>query len=146
MSCHCFPDGGSPVTHYVIEKMDVSRGTWTEAGISNTCTAAVPKLIHKKEYLFRVRAVNSINESDPLSTDKGVIAKNQFDEPDSPGRPNITDWDRDRVDLEWKPPKNDGGSPISNYIIQKKEKGSPFWTNAAQSPAGQTHVKLKIYF
>lgn len=43
--------------------MDVSRGTWTDAGISNTCTADVTKLVHKKEYLFRVRAVNNIGES-----------------------------------------------------------------------------------
>lgn len=138
-------DGGSPITHYVIEKMDVSRGTWSEAGIANTCTADVTKLIHKKEYLFRVRAVNNIGESDPLATDKGVIAKNQYDEPDAPGRPTIADWDRTRVDLEWKPPKNDGGSPITGYIIQKKEKGSPFWMNAAQAPAGQTNVSIQNY-
>ncbi|ODM93780.1 Twitchin [Orchesella cincta] len=135
-------DGGSPITHYVIEKMDVSRGTWAEAGVSNSCSADITKLVHKKEYLFRVRAVNSIGESDPLTTDKSIIAKNAFDEPDAPGRPNITDWDRNRVDLDWKPPKNDGGSPITGYIIQKKEKGSPFWMNAAQAPAGQTHASV----
>ena len=40
------------------------------------------------------------------------------------------DWDRDHVDLEWTRPKNDGGSPIAGYLIQKKEKGSPYWENA----------------
>lgn len=43
--------------------MDTSRGTWIDAGIANTCTAEVTKLVHKKEYLFRVRAVNNIGES-----------------------------------------------------------------------------------
>ena len=33
-----------------------------------------------------------------------------------------TDWDRDHVDLEWSAPKQDGGSPISKYIIEKKPK------------------------
>ena len=135
-------DGGSPVTHYIIEKMDVSRGTWSEAGISNSCAADVSKLIHKKQYFFRVRAVNTIGESEPLTTENGIVAKNQFDEPDAPGRPNIADWDRDRVDLEWKPPRNDGGSPITGYIIQKKEKGSPFWMNATQVPANSTQVSI----
>ncbi len=30
---------------------------------------------------------------------------------DAPGRPRIVDWDRNRVDLDWTPPKNDGGRP-----------------------------------
>lgn len=127
-------DGGAPITHYLIEKMDTSRGTWTEAAIASTTSCEVTKLVHMKEYYFRVKAVNSIGESEPLATANSIVAKNAFDEPDAPGRPNITDWDSDFVELEWTPPKNDGGSPITGYIIQKKEKGSPFWQNAAQIP------------
>ncbi len=127
-------DGGAPITHYLIEKMDTSRGTWAEAAIASTTTCDVTKLIHMKEYFFRVKAVNSIGESDPLTTANSVVAKNAFDEPDAPGRPAISDWDSDFVELEWTPPKNDGGSPITGYVIQKKEKGSPFWQNAAQIP------------
>lgn len=37
----------------------------------------------------------------------------------------------------------DGGSPVTGYIIQKREKGSPYWQNATQVPAGQTKVKLQ---
>ena len=94
--------------------------------------------------MFRVRAVNAIGESDALETSKGVVAKNPFDVADAPGRPHVADWDRNRVDLEWKPPKNDGGAPITGYIIQKKEKGSPFWMNSTQVPAGQNHVSAYL--
>lgn len=52
------------------------------------------------------------------------------DEPSAPGRPEVTDWDSDHVDLSWTPPKSDGGAPVKGYIIQKKEKGSPYWQNA----------------
>lgn len=131
-------DGGSPILHYVIEKMDLSRGTWTDAGMSTSLSQDVTRLIHMKEYLFRVKAVNAIGESDPLEIEKSIIAKNEYDVSDAPSRPAVNDWSNDHVDLEWKAPKNDGGTPITGYIVQKKEKGSPYWSNAVQVPVGQT--------
>ena len=64
------------------------------------------------------------------------------DEPDAPGKPQIMDWDKDHVDLQWPVPKNDGGSPITGYIVQKKEKGSPYWVNAIHVPAGQNSTTV----
>lgn len=73
-------DGGSPILHYIIEKMDVSRGTWCDAGMSSSLYHDVVRLIHKKEYLFRVKAINSVGESDHLETTKTTIAQNEFGE------------------------------------------------------------------
>ena len=64
------------------------------------------------------------------------------DEPDAPGRPQITDWDKDHVDLQWPEPASDGGSPITGYIVQKKEKGSPYWINAIHVPPNQTNATV----
>lgn len=88
-------DGGAPILHYVIEKMDVSRGTWSDAGMSPTLSHEVVCLIHREEYLFRVKAVNSVGESDPLETTKTSIARNEFDEPEASEKTQITDWDED---------------------------------------------------
>lgn len=52
------------------------------------------------------------------------------------------DWDENHVDLAWVKPKSDGGSPIIEYIVQKKEKGSPYWANALTVPASQTAVSF----
>lgn len=64
------------------------------------------------------------------------------DEPDAPGKPQITDWDKDHVDLQWPAPSSDGGSPITEYIVQKKEKGSPYWVNAIHVPPSQTNTTV----
>lgn len=45
------------------------------------------------------------------------------DEPGKPGRPEPRNWDKDFVDLEWSPPNDDGGAPITGYVVQKREKG-----------------------
>ena len=48
-------------------------------------------------------------------------------QPGKPGTPEIVDWDVDRVDLKWTPPKDIGGAPIQKYVIEKKEKFGSAW-------------------
>ena len=47
-------DGGSPITHYLVEKMDLSRGSWAEAEITTDLKCEIKTLVHKKEYLMSV--------------------------------------------------------------------------------------------
>lgn len=54
------------------------------------------------------------------------------DPPGKPGIPEPVDWDKEWMDLKWTKPMKDGGSPITGYLIEKKEKDSPNWTKAAQ--------------
>uniref|UniRef100_A0A0N5D1Z0 non-specific serine/threonine protein kinase n=1 Tax=Thelazia callipaeda TaxID=103827 RepID=A0A0N5D1Z0_THECL len=130
-------DGGSDIMHYVVEKMDTNRGTWQEVGHFPDCSAKVTKLINGKEYKFCIKAVNMQGESKPLET-QDIIAKNQFDVPHQVSKPEITDWDKDRIDIEWKPPSDTGGLPIQEYIIEKKEKGSPLWIEAGRTGGATT--------
>ena len=53
--------------------------------------------------------------------------------------PEIHDWDVDRVDLKWKPPKDDGGAPITGYIIEQKEKFGTSW-----EPVVETKVRTQL--
>ena len=48
---------------------------------------------------------------------------NCADPPGKPGRPEVVDYDKDRAEIKWEPPKNDGGSPLTKYVIEKKMKG-----------------------
>lgn len=124
-------DGGSDIMHYVVEKMDTTRGSWQEVGHFPDTIAKVTKLVDGKEYKFRIKAVNMQGESKPLETQE-MIARNQYNVPQATSKPEITDWDKGRIDVAWKPPIDNGGLPIQQYIIEKKEKGSPVWMEAGK--------------
>lgn len=77
-------DGGSPITNYVVEKCDVSRGDWITVVASVTKTnCRLGKLTPGQEYMFRVRAENRFGISEPLQSDK-MVARFQFGMSDCP--------------------------------------------------------------
>lgn len=135
-------DGGAPIDYYLIEKLDPLTGQWIPCGRSNEPEATVTGLQEGKSYKFRVKAVNKEGDSEPLETEGTIIAKNPFDEPDKPGRPEPTDWDEDFVDLKWAPPKDDGGAEIEKYIVQKRDKSGRTWNDALTVPGKQTTAKV----
>ena len=50
------------------------------------------------------------------------------DKPGAPGTPKCKTTTEDSITLSWAAPKNDGGNPISGYVLEKKEKGDNKWT------------------
>ncbi|KAJ8886792.1 hypothetical protein PR048_013004 [Dryococelus australis] len=139
-------DGGTPVKEYEVEKMDLATGKWVRVGRvpggKDNPEMEITGLTPGAEYKFRVTAVNDEGDSEPLVTDKAIIAKNPFDEPGKPGTPEITDYDNESVDLKWTPPTSDGGAPIEKYIIEKKDRFKPDWEKAVEVPADQLTAKV----
>lgn len=50
---------------------------------------------------------------------------------------------RDSVSLEWKPPQDDGGSPITGYIIEKREALRLTWSRADKTTDDKTTRTVK---
>ena len=67
-------------------------------------------------------AINKEGQSQPVLTGDPILAENPYRPPGQPGEPSIVDFDNKSVTLRWAKPKDDGGRPISHYIIQKKDK------------------------
>ena len=49
------------------------------------------------------------------------------DKPDKPQNLQISGVDKDRVSLTWKPPRSDGGSEITKYVVEYREEGAFKW-------------------
>lgn len=76
-------DGGLPIKEYEIEKMDTATGRWVRVGkvpggdkpeLEMNVTGLEPN----SEYKFRVTAVNDEGDSEPLVTEKPIVAKNPY--------------------------------------------------------------------
>ena len=98
-------DGGAPIEGYEVEKFDVAQGKWVPVGKTKTPGFKVTGLEPGHQYKFRVKAVNSEGPGEELVTEKPILAKNPYEVPDACGKPEVTDWDKDRVDLKWTPPR-----------------------------------------
>ena len=77
-------DGGSPITQYIIEKLDATRpgASWVVAGTveASVLSYKVTKLFQGNAYLLRVAAENRVGMSLPIELDHPVIAKLPFGE------------------------------------------------------------------
>ncbi|RUS90387.1 hypothetical protein EGW08_001882, partial [Elysia chlorotica] len=124
-------DGGSPLTGYIIMKRDGKRPTWSPAGKCDATTTAfkVKDLLEGTEYFFKVVAENKAGQSDGLETDTSTLVKSAYDKPSAPEGPiEFTELKADSVTLTWKPPASDGGCPIQNYIVERKDARKTSWT------------------
>lgn len=139
-------DGGVPLQKYIIEARPEKGGKWekvAEADPDETA-ALIKNLKPDEKYKFRVRAVNKNDEvGDPSETDVCLVPPN-VKPPDEAGKPEIVDFDEKMVKLKFKPPRNDGGAPVTHYIIEAKDKAFPSagWKEVAvtDSPKPEAEV------
>ena len=73
-------DGGLPITGYQVEKLDKATGRWVPVGRAgpNDTEMDIKGLQEGHDYEFRVKAINEEGESEPLTTDRSITAKNPF--------------------------------------------------------------------
>lgn len=120
-------NGGQAITGYRIES-STDGTTW--ASVTTLASTArsylVSSLIKGNSYNFRVVALNAIGASD------NPAALNSYTAVAKPGNsatPGGTKKDLS-FDLTWSAPADDGGSAITNYVIQKSTDGAT-WVDVA---------------
>ncbi|RUS77262.1 hypothetical protein EGW08_014976, partial [Elysia chlorotica] len=126
-------DGGSPITHYIVEKMDAGKGEWEQVCETDDLEVDVCDLEPGHHYQFRVSAVNSEGVSEPLASDGAILAKDPWDPTSEPGEPQVIDYDKDYAELSWAPPEKENGAPVSGYLIEYREKGEKDWKKGVET-------------
>ena len=105
-------DGGSRVTHYIVEKRNCAKGTDNWIPYTDHCRDTfinVQGLNENTEYEFRVFAVNHNGAGEPLAADASCVIKLPFGAPSAPQEPDVNDIGANFVTLSWAKPSSDGG-------------------------------------
>uniref|UniRef100_A0A670HZ06 Titin n=1 Tax=Podarcis muralis TaxID=64176 RepID=A0A670HZ06_PODMU len=135
-------DGGSDISHYIIEKRETSRLAWTVVASDAVATMLkVTKLLEGNEYIFRIMAVNKYGVGEPLES-APVLMKNPFVVPGPPKSIEVTNVTKDSMTVCWHRPDSDGGSEIVNYIVEKRDRAGIRWVKCNKRRI--TDLRLRV--
>ncbi|XP_071256530.1 titin-like [Salvelinus alpinus] len=134
-------NGGAEILRYIVEKCETSRVTWTSVYEDvKATTCKVTSLRKGNEYIFRVKAVNEYGEGEALESEP-TKATDPFTVPAAPTDVEITSITSETMTICWKRPESDGGSSISGYVIEKREKSGLRWVQVNTKPVNDLRVK-----
>ena len=120
-------DGGSPITGYIVEKLSGTRWIKVTKKSITKCELTINDLIEGTDNEFRVMAENKAGQSKPSETTGRFKAKDPYEVPGKPENPEVAEITPDSAHLKWEAPESDGGSPITNYIIEMKSRKDLKW-------------------
>lgn len=52
----------------------------------------------------------------------------------------VIDVQRNSISIKWKPPTDDGGSPVTGYIVEKREENKSYWSKVDKVDAQTTQL------
>lgn len=65
------------------------------------------------------------------------------EKPGKPDPPKIVEVGRSTAGLTWTPPSDDGGAPISNYVVEYRVEGGFKWVRATEDQISRTAYTVK---
>ena len=104
--------GGSPITHYTATAAPGGASCVTPDGATTTCT--LTGLSNGTPYAITVTATNLAGTSDPSAPPTSATPAAV---PDAPGVA-LSATSISSITLSVTPPANDGGSPITGYVVE----------------------------
>ena len=126
---------GVPVNDYAVQYSTNGGATWVTArdGVSTRTSAVISGLTTGRDYIFRVASVGR-NGAGDFSVPSGVVRLATV--PSAPLRVVATAG-VGQVRLSWNPPVSNGGSAITQYIVQSAPTGGR-WSTATTVGADTT--------
>ena len=133
-------NGGAAITGYQIEVSDT--GSWSELATTTVTTYTHTNLTAGTTQVYRVRAINSVGNSDASNTVSATTEA--LAAPDAPTGLTITASGPSTLVLSWTAPLDDGGSAITGYRIDTSPDGQSDWTVLVASTPSTTYTATNL--
>lgn len=132
-------DGGTPITGYTLEYRAADGGDWSSIGLpAGTRTHDVTGLSVGARYDIRVSAVTANGIGTPsAATVRGVV-----DVPHPPVAVRAESG-AGRARVTWEAPADDGGTPVTHYVVRYRAPGETAWTKAGTVPASSRSLTIE---
>ena len=125
-------NGGAEILGYALQMRSGRSKQWKEIAVDvKECCLNVEDLTEGMDYIFRVHCYNIAGVSDWHENLEPVIAKCMFDPPGIPRSLRIMDITAEVVELKWREPIFNGGTEITDYVLERQDKGTPKWKQVA---------------
>lgn len=108
--------------------------------ITLLCFPQVWELETNGTYKFRVRAENKYGISEACESQE-VVIKDPLGLPGPPLNVKIAEHSKVHMLVTWDPPMDSGGSLITGYWLEKREKGSSYWSRVNKIPISKRGTK-----
>ena len=128
-------DGGSPVTGYYVEKHTGAKWMKVNRKPVKDRSLVIDDLVEGSDCEYRVCAENDAGVGKSSDSTGRFKAKDPYSVPGRPDAPEVTEITPESATLTWKAPAKDGGSPVTNYIVEMKSKTDVKW-GKVKRPAG----------
>ena len=96
----------------------------------NMCKVKVPK-VSKPEHagVFTVKLQNA------YGVDSVAVTTTVLGPPTTPQDTDVVSYGRDFVEIKWQPPADDGGSPVTSYLVERRDANRNAWIRVNEVPA-----------
>ena len=96
-------------------------------------TRSFTSLVFQKGVQAKDNGYYTITAKNRFGSDKQTIEVAIADVPEAPKGIKVSDISRDSITLTWEPPYNDGGSPITDYIVEKCPTTADRWIRSGHT-------------
>ena len=137
-------DGGAPITGYLVEKRTgySSRFSKVNKQPIDSLELQISDLSEGETYEYQIMAVNEAGTGKPSVTTGQFVAKDPFTVPEKPGVPEVEEITEESASLAWTEPKADGGSPITNYLVEMRKVGEVKWIKTSKEEVKDRKYKV----
>lgn len=136
-----------PLIGRPVPKVAMSKNNVVIKGSKRLFTEVTPDslIISLKESISSDAGKYEVTASNVGGTTKIFITVVVLDRPGPPNAPvEVGEVGETTVCLKWAPPEYDGGSPVTNYIVLKRETSTPTWTEVSTSIARSSIKATKL--